>query len=899
MTSPLPHNVKSLSGKHKNMPWSLVLEMHVRDGCCIVAQNDYYTWGLARSPYALVRHTIWLVNSDIVDTDLLAPLHFEIESSGEKVPTACMNLFSRKPSRETGLQRIYTEAYQSSLQSILKESSFEFSESLDSWKQTLAQITAGMALLDGSPPKTGQEKSLLASIMDIERQCHDRISSLELRLRPSTSVSQAGQVVHQSPYGTYVSNTSSTQLSELSLNEKSRKAHRVAVGTKAPRIENIKSEPSLVNITNQTSPVSTIKPVPESTEHPTTPVTTSPALDFTDQFVSHMPRVSEMPYDLYSRKSSSIAPQQTLSTRSAPALPSEQASSKKQKEQQLKQSQQLQIQHRSSLDYPQPSPAHGHSMLTTLRSKNPLRGRKKSSGSPAQPSPSPRSSAESIALTAAKQTAAAAAPHKQESPNLHQFSGFEGTFASDSQPSSPLFDTDQGGHSRHSSTASYGNGPEVSSQATSKNSSQQSLQPAFRPPQHSQHQTHNSSAGKKSQFQVAYDKIPTASGKIVYRPRVVRTTAGAPAPSNSAHNHPGHNHTSSSSKQISHRSSQAQILADGKPEGRNESDETEEMDDWDKMVQQKIKELRGVDKAAAQQIVNEVVLKGDHVNWDDIAGLDKAKASLKETVVYPFLRPDLFMGLREPVLGMLLFGPPGTGKTMLARAVATESKSTFFSISASSLTSKYMGESEKLVRALFQLAKALAPAIIFVDEIDSILTQRADSGEHEASRRIKNEFLVQWSDLQAAAAGKSNQDSEAKRVLVLGATNLPWAIDEAARRRFVRRQYIPLPEAFTRRVHLEKLLSHQKHALTDQDLNELVALTDGYSGSDLTALAKDAAMGPLRSLGDALLTTAQDQIRSMGMGDFVDSMRSIRPSVSPEGLRAFEQWANMYGSSGA
>ncbi|KAL9065904.1 MAG: hypothetical protein Q9157_007312, partial [Trypethelium eluteriae] len=163
---------------------------------------------------------------------------------------------------------------------------------------------------------------------------------------------------------------------------------------------------------------------------------------------------------------------------------------------------------------------------------------------------------------------------------------------------------------------------------------------------------------------------------------------------------------------------------------------------------------KGVDAHAAQQIVNEIVVQGDIVHWADIAGLDIAKDALKETVVYPFLRPDLFSGLREPARGMLLFGPPGTGKTMLARAVATESRSTFFAISASSLTSKFLGESEKLVRALFALARALAPSIIFVDEIDSLLSARSGSGEHEATRRIKTEFLIQWSDLAKAAAGR-------------------------------------------------------------------------------------------------------------------------------------------------
>lgn len=275
------------------------------------------------------------------------------------------------------------------------------------------------------------------------------------------------------------------------------------------------------------------------------------------------------------------------------------------------------------------------------------------------------------------------------------------------------------------------------------------------------------------------------------------------------------------------------------PDGYNTSDESTEDEthsedsSWKQRKEAILKNLPpGVDESAAKQILNDIVVQGDEVRWGDIAGLEVAKNALREAVVYPFLRPDLFMGLREPARGMLLFGPPGTGKTMLARAVATESRSTFFSISASSLTSKFLGESEKLVRALFGLSKVLAPSIIFVDEIDSLLSQRSGSGEHEATRRIKTEFLIQWSDLQRAAAGREATDrdkerGDANRVLVLAATNLPWAIDEAARRRFVRRQYIPLPEASTRETQLRTLLGQQKHELSSRDISELVGLTKG------------------------------------------------------------------------
>ncbi|OTA98569.1 hypothetical protein M426DRAFT_325869 [Hypoxylon sp. CI-4A] len=362
---------------------------------------------------------------------------------------------------------------------------------------------------------------------------------------------------------------------------------------------------------------------------------------------------------------------------------------------------------------------------------------------------------------------------------------------------------------------------------------------------------------------------------------------------------------SSSSRKLKGKQKESPITSDADDQSSTDSAAKEgkkTKNEWESKKKAILKNLPpGIDDAAAKAIFNEIVVHGDEVHWSDVAGLEIAKNALREAVVYPFLRPDLFMGLREPARGMLLFGPPGTGKTMLARAVATESKSTFFSISASSLTSKYLGESEKLVRALFALAKVMAPSIIFVDEIDSLLSQRSGSGEHEATRRIKTEFLIQWSDLQRAAAGRENTGKEKgdpNRVLVLAATNLPWAIDEAARRRFVRRQYIPLPEAETRASQLKTLLGQQKHSLTDTDIAVLVDLTDGFSGSDITALAKDAAMGPLRALGEALLHMTMDQIRPIELADFKASLRTIRPSVSKEGLKEYEDWAGRFGERG-
>ncbi|XP_031328223.1 spastin-like [Photinus pyralis] len=254
-------------------------------------------------------------------------------------------------------------------------------------------------------------------------------------------------------------------------------------------------------------------------------------------------------------------------------------------------------------------------------------------------------------------------------------------------------------------------------------------------------------------------------------------------------------------------------------------------------IRQKSPTLRGVDPKLAQNILDEIVEGGAAVQWDDIVGQEIAKQALQEMVILPSLRPELFTGLRSPARGLLLFGPPGNGKTLLARAVANECQATFFAISAASLTSKYVGEGEKLVRALFAMARELQPSIIFIDEVDSLLSERSNN-EHEASRRLKTEFLVEFDGLP------SNPENE--KVIVMAATNRPQELDEAALRRFPKRVYVTLPDADTRCELLKKLLSKQGCTLSPKELKRLATLTDGYSGSDLTALAKDAALGPIR-----------------------------------------------------
>jgi vacuolar protein-sorting-associated protein 4 len=226
-----------------------------------------------------------------------------------------------------------------------------------------------------------------------------------------------------------------------------------------------------------------------------------------------------------------------------------------------------------------------------------------------------------------------------------------------------------------------------------------------------------------------------------------------------------------------------------------------------------------------------------NVRWDDVAGLEPAKAALREAVVLPLRFPSLFTGERKPWKGILLYGPPGTGKSHLAKAVATEVEATFFAISSSDLVSKWVGDSEKLVRALFDSATQRKPSIIFIDEVDALCSNRSDT-DSEASRRLKNELLVRMS---AAEDG----------VLVLGATNLPFALDPAVRRRFERRILIPLPDEAARSALLRIHLGQTPHTLSADEIAAVARRCEGLSGADVSVLVRDALMEPVRELQTA------------------------------------------------
>ncbi|XP_050556039.1 katanin p60 ATPase-containing subunit A-like 1 isoform X3 [Spodoptera frugiperda] len=292
----------------------------------------------------------------------------------------------------------------------------------------------------------------------------------------------------------------------------------------------------------------------------------------------------------------------------------------------------------------------------------------------------------------------------------------------------------------------------------------------------------------------------------------------------------------------------------------------------------------------------DIVQKNPNIRWDDIADLAEAKRLLEEAVVLPMWMPDFFKGIRRPWKGVLMVGPPGTGKTMLAKAVATECGTTFFNVSSSTLTSKYRGESEKLVRLLFEMARFYAPSTIFIDEIDSLCSRRGSDSEHEASRRVKSELLVQMDGLGSAT------DEPAKVVMVLAATNFPWDIDEALRRRLEKRIYIPLPTQEGREALLGINLREVKLD-PEVDLRAIAKKLDGYSGADITNVCRDASMMSMRRKIAGLKPEQIKQLAKEELDlpvtkqDFMEALAKCNKSVSKGDIQKYLSWMAEFGSS--
>ncbi len=303
-----------------------------------------------------------------------------------------------------------------------------------------------------------------------------------------------------------------------------------------------------------------------------------------------------------------------------------------------------------------------------------------------------------------------------------------------------------------------------------------------------------------------------------------------------------------------------------------------------RMEMEKEAEESGVEKATPEGEKSEelIVTEKPNVSWEEVVGLDTAKKAVKEAIVYPVQRPDLFpLGWPR---GILLFGPPGCGKTLLAAAVATEIDGSFYQIDAASIMSKWLGEAEQNVAKLFNSARKSSsegkPAIVFVDELDSLMGTH--SNEVGGEIRVKNQFLKEMDGIM--------DKGKALHVYVIGATNKPWDLDWAFIRRFQKRIMVPLPDHNTR-LNMLKHYTGNLQITEDVDLHELARVSEGFSGSDIRDVCQSVQLsliGEFFESGKAMDKEAKP--RALTMADFRQIFDTRKPSVSMDMLSLYNRW---------
>ncbi|RLE52016.1 MAG: AAA family ATPase [Candidatus Methanomethylicota archaeon] len=294
-------------------------------------------------------------------------------------------------------------------------------------------------------------------------------------------------------------------------------------------------------------------------------------------------------------------------------------------------------------------------------------------------------------------------------------------------------------------------------------------------------------------------------------------------------------------------------------------------------LQVTMKDFMEAFKEITPSAMREVYIEVPNVRWTDIGGLEEAKRELKEAIEWPIKYPESFkrMGIRPP-RGILLYGPPGCGKTLLARAVATESEANFISVKGPELLSKWVGESEKAVREIFRKARMASPAIIFLDEIDAIAPMRGlGYGDSRVTERVISQLLTEMDGLVSL-----------ENVVVIGATNRPDILDPALLRpgRFDRIIYIPPPD-YNARLEILKIHTRNVPLADDVNLEEIAKVTEGYSGSDLEAVCREAAMAALREDINA---------QKVAKRHFEAALKRVRPSITEDMIQYYKKWTERY-----
>ncbi|MCP4761002.1 MAG: ATP-binding protein [archaeon] len=294
-------------------------------------------------------------------------------------------------------------------------------------------------------------------------------------------------------------------------------------------------------------------------------------------------------------------------------------------------------------------------------------------------------------------------------------------------------------------------------------------------------------------------------------------------------------------------------------------------------------ELSKEDQKLINSIKGTILVEKPDESWEDIIGLTTPKQALREAVILPVTHPELFNGVRKPWNGILIFGPSGSGKTMLYSATANEINSTFMKVDFTHIFSKWAGESEKLVKILFEVARRMAPTIIFIDEIDTMVIKRDFQNESGCIRRVKTQLLQEIKELK---------NYEGELVTIITATNRPWDIDEVFLPLFDKKIYVPLPDSESRQ-EIFKFYSRNVLGTENIDFHELSRITEGYSGFDISVLCKEAIMRPLRDLDQEGLLENNDriEIRPLLIEDFIVSLEYIRATVDQTELYKFKKWS--------